>query len=189
MNDGKCDAQGRFWAGSMSEDEVTGAATLYRLDPDLTLTPVLRDVTISNGLAWSADGRTFFYADTPTQRVDAFTVTDEGTLTDRRTVVRLPDGAGLPDGMCIDTEGALWVALWGGHAVRRYAPTGELLAVVEVDAAQVSSCCFGGPALDTLFITTSQEGMDGAARAADPNAGRLFAAAVGVTGTPAARFG
>jgi sugar lactone lactonase YvrE len=189
MNDGKCDAQGRFWAGSMSEDGVQGAATLYRLDPDLTLTAVLRGVTISNGLAWSADGGTLFHADTPTQRIDAFTVTGDGTLRDRRTVVHLPDGVGLPDGMCIDGEGALWVAMWGGHAVRRYSPAGELLAVVEVDAAQVISCCFGGPQLDTLFITTSQEGLDDAARAADPQSGRLFAAAVGVCGEPAARFG
>ncbi len=186
MNDGKCDADGRFWAGSMAWDKRTGAGSLYRLEHDLSVTVVLRDVTISNGLAWSADGATMYYIDTPTQRVDAFDVADDGTLQARRPVVRLDDG--FPDGMCIDADGCLWVAVWGGSAVHRFDPDGTLRAVVEVDAPQVSSCCLGGPDGRTLFVTTSQEGMDADARAAHPLSGHVFAGRVDVPGAPAAMF-
>lgn len=186
MNDGKCDALGRFWAGSMAFDKSDGAGSLYRLDPDLTVTVALRDVTISNGLAWSADGTQLYYIDTPTQRVDRFQVSSDGALHDRTTVVGIEDG--FPDGMCIDDQDRLWVAVWGGHAVHRYSTEGELLAVVDVDAAQVSSCCFGGPDGRTLFITTSQEGYGAAELAADPLAGRLFCAAVDASAAPAASF-
>jgi len=189
MNDGKCDAAGRFWAGSMAFDKLPGAGSLYRLDPDLQLTTVLRGPTISNGLAWSADGTTMFYIDTPTRRIDRFTVTPDGELAARTTAVSIPPGAGEPDGMCIDDDGALWVALWGGAAVHRYAPTGELLAIVEIDAPQVSSCCFGGPDGRTLFVTTSQEGFGAAERAAHPESGKLFCVQVDVSGRPAAAFG
>jgi sugar lactone lactonase YvrE len=187
MNDGKCDAAGRFWAGSMAWDKREGAGSLYRLDPDLSLEVVLRDVTISNGLAWTDDGATMYYIDTPTQRVDAFQVSERGELTDRRPVATVIEG--FPDGMCIDAEGHLWVAVWGASAVRRYAPDGRLVDVAEVDAPQVSSCCLGGDDGRTLFITTSQEGMDGAARAAHPGSGHLFATRVDVPGAPAAQFG
>jgi len=159
---------------------------LYRLDPDLTLTVALTGVTISNGMAWPGD-QTMYYIDTPTGRVDRFRVRDDGTLADRTPVIEVDGGA--PDGMCIDDEGCLWVALWGGHAVHRYAPTGELLAVVAVDAPQVSSCCLGGADGRTLFITTSQEGMSADDRARHPHPGKLFSVDVGVTGRPAAAFG
>lgn len=188
MNDGKCDGRGRFWAGSMAFDKVPGAATLYRLDPDLTVTVALRDVTISNGLAWTVDGQHMFYIDTPTRRVDRFRVAPDGTLSERTTAVRI-GGDGFPDGMSIDVEGCLWVALWGAGAVHRYAPSGELLAVVEVGAEQVSSCCFGGADGRTLFITTSQEDMDDAARAEHRDAGRVFAVEVDTSAPPAAPFG
>jgi sugar lactone lactonase YvrE len=189
MNDGKCDQLGRFWAGSMAWDKVGGAGSLYRLDPDLSVTLALRDVTISNGLAWSADGQHLFYIDTPTRQVDRFQVAADGTLHDRTTVVSIAEGAGFPDGMCIDDDRCLWVALWGGSAVHRYAPDGTLLAIVDVAAAQVSSCCFGGPDGRTLFITTSQEGYDATQLAADPHAGKLFCAAVDTSAPPAAAFG
>jgi sugar lactone lactonase YvrE len=187
MNDGKCDGRGRFWAGSMAFEKADGAGSLYRLDPDLTVTTVLTDVTISNGLAWADDGETMFYIDTPTQQIDRFHLSPDGRLHDRTPVVTIADG--FPDGMCIDVEGALWVALWGAAAVHRYAPTGELLAVVDVSTPQVSSCAFGGPDGATLFITTSQEGMDAHARAGDPDAGRLFCVDVDTSGRPAAAFG
>jgi sugar lactone lactonase YvrE len=188
MNDGKCDRQGRFWAGSMADDDHPGSAALYRVDTDATVSTALDGLTVSNGLDWTDDGRTMYFIDTPTRRIDAFAVTEDGRLQDRRPVVEIPEDAGLPDGMTLDAEGTLWVALWGGRAVRRYASDGTLLAVVEVDAEQVSSCCFGGPELDVLFITTSQEGMDRGERAADSQAGRLFAANVGVRGRPAHPF-
>jgi len=187
MNDGKCDPAGRFWAGSMAFDKAEGAGSLYRLEHDLTLTTVLTGVTISNGLGWTDGGATMYYIDTPTQRVDRFRVGADGGLSDRTPVVQVSDGA--PDGMTLDDEGCLWVALWGAAAVHRYAPTGELLAVVEVDAPQVSSCAFGGTDGRTLFVTTSQEGYDESESAAHPNAGHLFAVDVGVSGPAAAAFG
>ena len=171
MNDGKCDPLGRFWAGSIAWDKRTGAASLYRLEHDYAVTTVLRGVTISNGLAWP-DEATLYYIDTPTRGVDRFRITPEGRVVDRTTVVRIEDGQ--PDGMCIDDEGCLWVAVWGGSAVHRYAPDGTLLATAEVDAPQVSSCCLGGRDGRTLFVTTSCEGMDEAARAEHPNSGHLF---------------
>jgi len=187
MNDGACDPAGRFWAGSMAVDKTPGAGALYRLDPDGSVTTVLEDVTISNGLGWVDGGSTMYYIDTPTQSVDRFDVDPAGRLTDRTSVVRLDHG--FPDGMTLDDEGCLWVAVWGGGAVRRYAPSGELLAVVEVDAPQVSSCAFGGPQRRTLFVTTSQEDYDERESDAHPNAGRLFAVELDVTGPAAAPFG
>lgn len=187
MNDGKCDAAGVFWAGSMAWDKREGAGSLYRLRPDLSVEVVLRGVTISNGLAWSDDGTTFYYIDTPTRRVDSYSLSAGGELGERRTVTSLDTG--FPDGMCIDSEGCLWVAVWGGSAVHRYAPDGTLLAVVDVDAPQVSSCCLGGEDGRTLFVTTSQEDMDAPTRAAQPGSGHLFATRVDVPGAPAAMFG
>jgi sugar lactone lactonase YvrE len=189
MNDGKCDDRGRFWAGSMAWDKSPGAGSLYRLDPDHSVTVVLRGVTISNGLAWPTDADELYYIDTPTRRVDRFGISADGALHDRTTVVPIRPGVGEPDGMCIDAEGCLWVALWGGHAVHRYSPDGELLAVVDVDAPQVSSCCFGGPAGATLFITTSQEGMDATERATHAQSGKVFCVDVEMAGRPAAAFG
>lgn len=187
MNDGKCDAAGAFWAGSMAWDKRPGAGSLYRLNPDLSLDVVRRGMTISNGIAWTDDGSTMYYIDTPTQRVDAYRVSDRGELSDPRTVATLTDG--FPDGMCIDLDGCIWVAVWDGWAVHRYAPDGTLLAVADVAVPQVSSCCLGGDDGRTLFITTSQEGMDPAARAAQPLSGHLFATRVDVPGAPAAQFG
>lgn len=186
MNDGKCDPSGRFWAGSMAWSKAPGAGTLYRLDGDLSVSAVLTGLTISNGLAWTPDGSTLYFIDTPTQRVDRFTVAADGTLSGRRPAVRVDPATGAPDGMAIDDEGCLWVALWGGWAVRRYSPRGEVLAHVDVGAPQVSSCAFGGAAGRTLFVTTSQEGYGPEESERFPDAGRLFCADVDVTGPPAA---
>ncbi len=188
MNDGKCDPSGRFWAGTMAWDKTPGAGTLYRLNQDLTVSVMLREVTISNGLAWPRDDVGLYYIDTPTRAVDRFSLSEDGSLGARNAVIRIEDGAGEPDGMCIDDEGCLWVALWGGSAVHRYSPAGELLGVVEIDAPQVSSCCLGGPDMRTLFVTTSQEEMSPADRAAFPHSGQVFCAEVDVPGPPAAAF-
>ncbi|WP_258046221.1 SMP-30/gluconolactonase/LRE family protein [Leifsonia shinshuensis] len=182
MNDGKLDPLGRFWAGTMAYDKTPGAGALYRLDGD-TPRLMLDGVTISNGLAWTPDGGALFYIDTPTRTVRRFTV-DGDTLRDGEVVVRIPPEQGAPDGMCVDADGCLWVALWGGGAVHRYDTAGRLLARVEVAAAQVSSCCFGGPDGATLYITTSAEDYDTADLARDPNAGRIFSATpTGTTGS------
>lgn len=186
MNEGSCDPQGRFFCGSMAYDATPGRGVLYRLDPDGSVDKVLTGVTISNGLVWSRDGATVFYVDSPTQRVDAFDFDpDTGTFSGRRPVVEVPPAVGTPDGMTIDAEGGLWVALWGGGAVHRYAPDGRLDMVVELPARHVTACAFGGDSLAELFITTSRIDVpDGE----QPAAGALFHVAPGVRGTPTATF-
>ena len=184
MNEGGCDPDGRFWCGSMAYDQRPGAAALYRLDPDGQVHRVMEGVTISNGLDWSPDGSLAYYDDTATHRVDVF-VYDRGTgLTARRPFVRLPDD-GNPDGLTVDAEGGVWVALFGSGVVHRYTSAGVLDVVVEVPAAQVTACTLGGPRLDQLFVTTSREGLG---PDDDPLAGSLFRADVGVPGRPAREF-
>ncbi len=188
FNDGKCDPSGRFWAGSMAHDARPGAGALYRLEPDGTVSRALAGVTISNGLAWSPDGRTMYYIDTPTQRVDALSfdlVT--GAVSGRRSIVRIPADMGSPDGMTVDAEGGLWIALWGGSAVHRYVD-GRLAQVVRLPVSQPTSCAFGGPDLDELYITSAWEGLSVTARGTQPLAGAIFRARPGVRGLPAAEF-
>lgn len=181
MNDGKCDPLGRFWAGSMAWSKADGAGSLYRMDTDGTVTTVLRDVSISNGMAWH--GRHMYFIDTPTQRVDVFDFAPDGRITARRPAFAVEGGD--PDGMCVDDEGCLWVALWGGGGVRRYSPDGEPLAFVEVAAPKVSSCAFAG---DRLFITTSQEDYTPEDSRRHPHAGKLFTVRLPVSGPPAAPY-
>jgi len=184
MNEGGCDPDGRFWCGSMAYDQRSGAASLYRLDPDRSVRRVLDGVTVSNGLDWSPDGSLAYYDDTATHRIDVFDYDRDAGLTGRRPLVRFPDD-GRPDGLTVDADGGIWVALYGGSAVHRYRPDGVLDGVVDVPTAQVTACTFGGPGLDQLFITTSREGMG---PDDDPMAGSLFRADVGVTGRPVREF-
>jgi sugar lactone lactonase YvrE len=189
MNDGKCDPKGRFWAGTMALDERPGAGTLYRLDADYRVEAVLDGLTISNGMGWSLDGRTMYFIDSPTQRVDAFDFDPErGAVANRRPLVEVPPEAGLPDGMTVDTEGFLWVALWGGWAVRRYAPDGTLDRVVRLPVSQVTSCAFGGPGLDQLYVTSAARDLTGDALRREPHAGALFRCRPGVRGLPGVAF-
>lgn len=189
FNDGKCDPAGRFWAGTMAYDQSNGAAALYRLDPDGRATLVLDGVTISNGLAWSLDGRTMYYIDTPTQRIDAFSFTPAtGEVSHRRSLIRIPPELGAPDGMTIDAEGGLWVALWGGGAVHRYLD-GRLDRVIKLPVSQPTSCTFGGEDLDELYVTSAWQGLSVKERQAQPLAGALFRVRPGVRGIPPAIFG
>jgi sugar lactone lactonase YvrE len=189
MNDGKCDSRGRFWAGTMAYAETKGAGSLYRLDPDRLVTRVLEQVTISNGIAWSLDDRAMYYIDTPLHTVDRFAFdAASGGIGARSTVVRVDPSVGSPDGMTVDAEGHLWVAMWGGSSVRRYTPTGVLELVVEVPASRVTSCAFGGDSLDELFITTASTGLTDVERAAQPLAGGLFRVRPGVKGMTAQVF-
>ncbi|GAA1987339.1 SMP-30/gluconolactonase/LRE family protein [Isoptericola halotolerans] len=180
MNDGGCDPQGRFYCGTMAYDVTPGAGRLYRLDTDRTVTTVLDGVTISNGLQWSVDGSLAYYNDTPTGRVDVFDVDpDTGEFSGRRPFAVVPDDAGKPDGMAVDAEGGVWIALWEGGRVHRYDAGGILTEVVEVAASRTTACTFGGPDGRTLFVTTSRLGVDDAA---EPLAGAVFAVDTGVVG-------
>lgn len=187
MNDGKCDPAGRFWAGTMDYEESRPIASLYVYDG--AARTVLDGVTISNGLAWTPDRRAMYYIDTPTRRVDVSDYDeDTGEITNRRPFVEV-EGGGHPDGMTLDDEGFLWVALWGGGAVRRYDPSGRPAGIVHLPVTNVSSCAFGGPDGTTLFITTSRQGLSERQKAAEPDAGRIFRVEPGVSGPPATPFG
>lgn len=187
LNEGGCDAAGRLYVGSMAYDMAAGAGALYRLDPDGGLHTALSAVTIPNGLVWSADGSQAFHNDTGTATITAYRADVDGRLLDPRVLVRFDSGGGAPDGMAIDAEGGLWVALWGGGAVHRYSPQGELDEVVDVPGAgNVTSCAFGGDDRRTLFITTSLQDVDPAAERA---AGALFAASTPVAGAAVNAYG
>lgn len=189
FNDGTCDPAGRFWAGTMASSGAPGAGALYRLDVDGTATRVLDGVTLSNGLAWSSDGGTLFYIDTPTRRIDAFDCTPAtGEIGNRRSVVHLAPEAGLPDGMTIDAQGGLWVALWGGGAVHRYLD-GRLDRVIGLPVSQPTSCAFGGDDFDELFVTSAADELTAEQRDAQPLAGAVFRLRPGVRGLPPATYG
>lgn len=191
FNDGKCDPSGRFWVGSMHLRFAEGAASLYRMDKDRTIHKMLDGVTVSNGIAWTKNKKTMYYVDSHLRRIDAFDYNDaDGTITNRRTVVTIPEGGGSPDGISLDAEGKIWAALWGANAVGRFDPqTGELLQKIEVPAPNVSSCAFGGKNLDTLYITTARGELSEAQLAAYPLSGGLFSVKPGVSGVPAEFYG
>ncbi len=183
FNDAKCDPQGRLWAGTMAMTEVPKQGALYRVDAR-GASKMLGDVSISNGLAWSPDGATMYYIDSPTRRVDAFDFRD-GEIANRRTVITLE--VGFPDGMCADAEGNLWIALWGGWAVACHDPlTGKRIGKVAVPVEAVTSCCFGDGG--ELFITTASRDLNAAGRSRQPLAGGIFRAETGVRGMAVGSF-
>lgn len=177
MNDGACDPTGRFWAGTMAYAETPGAGTLYRLDPDGTTTAMVSGTTISNGLGWSGDATTLWFADSGRGSVDSFRFdAAAGTLSSRRTGIAVDPEEGVPDGLTVDAEDHIWVALFEGGEVRRYAPDGELVARVPLPVSCPTSCCFGGADLATLFISTAHKSPAAARGITEPDAGRLFRA-------------
>ena len=192
FNDGKCDGAGRFWAGTMGiQPPRQGAGNLYCLHPDLSLEKKVEGATISNGLAWTADGKTMYYVDTPTMKVVAYDFDlSNGNISNERTVIEIPDNMGMPDGMTIDENGHLWIALWGGFGVGCWDPaSGKLLEKIEVAAPHTSSCTFGGPDLDYLFITTARSGLSGKQLGSSPLSGSLFGVKLEVKGREVDLFG
>jgi sugar lactone lactonase YvrE len=189
MNDGKCDPAGRFWAGTMALDKRLGAGALYRLDPDGRVHRMLGEISISNGLDWSADGRLMYYVDTPTGSIDVFDFDcARGEIANRRSLARVDPCDGWPDGLTLDIDGYIWVALWSGAAVRRYAPDGTLDRVVAIPTTYPTSCAFGGPDLQDLYVTTAATALTPAERLREPLAGGLFRCRPGVQGRPPHRF-
>jgi sugar lactone lactonase YvrE len=177
FNDGACDPAGRFWAGTAATAGQSGAGTLYRLDPDGSVTAVLTGVTESNGLAWSPDATTFYYTDSgePASRVRAFSFDlRAGTLSDERDLIQFAPDDGIADGLVVDTDGCLWIAMWGGGCVRRYTASGDLLERYPVPVSQPTCPGFGGPDLDELYLTTAWQGLSAERRQAEPLAGHLL---------------
>jgi sugar lactone lactonase YvrE len=190
FNDGKCDPRGRFWAGTMAVSEARGAGGLYRLDADASVHRMLDGVSISNGIAWNAAADLMYYIDTPTREVAVFDYDDRsGALSHRRVAVRFDADHGWPDGMTIDAEGTLWIAEWDGGCVSRWdADQGKLLDRIRLPVSRVTSCAFGGPGLDELYVTTAWTRLDPERRSAEPLAGGLFRLRAGVKGVPAFAF-
>ena len=183
MNDGACDPQGRFWGGTLADDHHTGGGALYRLDRTGQTEVVLEDLTISNGIGWSPDGRTMYLVDSGPRVVHAFTFDgDRGTISAGRVLVTVPEDIGAPDGMTVDAAGDLWVAIYGGGRVNRYAPDGSLRDVYPIPARECTCCAFGGPGLHRLFVTTATEGWTDEQRRSDLAAGLVYRVDTDATG-------
>ena len=182
FNDGKVDRNGRFWAGTMDNREREASGTLYRLDADRSLTAIDQGYRVTNGPAFSPDGRTMYENDSARQVTYVFDLDKSGRVSNRRELIRFGRGDGYPDGMTVDAENSLWIAFWDGWCVRRFSPDGELLATVELPVQRPTSCAFGGAGLDRLFITSARRDLQGTELARQPLAGGLFAVDVGVHG-------
>jgi sugar lactone lactonase YvrE len=188
FNDGACDPQGRFWAGTMALDERPGCGTLYRLD-ERGLQEMINPVSISNGIDWSLDGRKMYYVDSTEHSVCELEFDPPtGELGTQRTLIEVGEGGVVPDGLVVDAEGCIWLAVWDGWCVRRYADDGRLLAELPLPVARPTSCAFGGEGLGELFVTSARTGLSSGKLAGQPGAGGVFATRPGVAGRPANRF-
>ena len=189
MNDGACDPQGRFWAGTMAGDHRAGGGALFRLDAHGRTEFILGDLTISNGLGWSPDGATMYLVDSGPRVVHALVFDGgPGTISDGRVLVNVAEELGAPDGMTVDADGDLWVAIYGAGQVHRYSPDGELRQVVAVPAEQTTCCGFAGPGLSRLYVTTATENWTPDRRRAEPEAGLVYWSETDTSGVPAAPF-
>jgi len=189
MNDAKCDPAGRLWAGSMAFDVASGAGAFYRIQPDLTVERMVSDVTESNGLDWSPDTKTMYYVDSMEYGLDAFDFDLEtGRIGRRRRLVTIQPDTGIPDGVTVDAEGHIWVAIWGEGAIRRYTPDGALERRITLPASQVTNMTFGGADYGDLYITTAQVGLTPEQLEAEPLAGSTFVCRPGVQGRPSHAF-
>jgi sugar lactone lactonase YvrE len=184
MNDCAVDGAGRLWAGTMDAAIEAETGSLYRLDPDLSVSKHDEGYRVTNGPAFSRDGSTLYHNDTGKRLVYAFPLHADGSLGARRVLIHFQDDWGYPDGMTVDAEDGLWIAHWGGGRVSRFTPGGKLDRSITVPASQVTSCVFAGPDLDRLFVTSAADGRDD-----EPHAGQLFEVDPGVRGLLQPRFG
>jgi sugar lactone lactonase YvrE len=186
FNDGACDAEGRLWIGTMSTEQTEGAGAFYKVEKNLKVEKMLSDLTISNGLAWTADNKTLYHIDSPTQQVDAYHFDlQKGEIEFDRTVITIPEEMGTPDGMSIDREGKLWIGHYGGHGVFRWDPdTGELLEKIDLPTPNVTACAFGGENLDLLLVTTARENLRETQLAQYPESGDVFLIKTNTQGFP-----
>lgn len=189
LNDVKTDRAGRLWGGTMALDARDGAGAFYRITAEGEVSVVASPVSISNGVDWSPDGARMYYIDTATQRMDVFDFdVTTGSAVERRPFIRFDEAMGIPDGMTVDAEGGLWVAFYDGWAVRRFDPDGTLERTIGLPAARTTSCCFGGPELDRLYVTSARDGLSAGQLAEQPHAGALFVIEPGLAGLPITPF-
>lgn len=189
MNDGYCDPHGRFWAGTMSMSHEREAGSLYRLDPNGQVTLMFDGVTTSNGIDWSPDQRFMYYVDTGTGRIDIFDFdAASGEIRDRRPLVVVPERDGKPDGLIVDADGCIWLALWGGSAIHRYRPDGRLDRTLTLPVSHPTKCAFGGDDLSELFITSARRPLSAEGKEKEPHAGSILRCRPGVKGRPATPF-
>jgi sugar lactone lactonase YvrE len=191
FNDGKCDPDGRFWAGTMSLTGKQETGSLYCMDRDLTVHKVLSGISVSNGLAWSPDKKFVYYIDTPVREIWRFNYDPKSaTLSNRQSVIRTAPDEGMPDGMTIDRQGRLWVAQWGSSRVFCYDPeSGRKITEIHFPVEQVSSCAFGGPDLNELYVTTARIGLSEESLRRQPQAGALYRVKTDTAGFISDRFG
>lgn len=183
FNDGKLDRAGRFWAGTMDDSEQAATGALYRLDPDHAWHRADDDYRVTNGPAFSCSGRLMYHNDSGRQLTYVFDLDADGTPSNRRVFARFGgEGDGYPDGMTVDAEDCLWIAFWDGWCVRRLSPAGECIAKVDLPVQKPTSCAFGGPSLDKLYVTSASIGLSAAEREQQPCAGGLFMLDTGCVG-------
>lgn len=188
FNDGKCDAYGRFWAGTMDDTEKTANGTFYCLKPDKTISAMDAGYGVTNGPAFSLDGRTVYTNDSPRRVTYAFDLRDDGALANKRIWREHDKAGGYPDGMTTDAEGCLWIAFWGGARVARFGPSGEQIREIKIPAKQPTSVAFGGQRMDRLYVTSASIGLSAEDKAAHPGSGGVFAILPGVAGIEAHKF-
>jgi sugar lactone lactonase YvrE len=185
FNDCRCDPQGRLWAGTMSKRRLPGTASLYRVTPEAGAERMLAETTISNGLGWSGSGDRMFFIDSTSQRVDVFDFDQaDGNAWNRRPFAAIDPADGLPDGLAIDAEDGVWVALFGGGAIHRYDADGRLDEVIELPVSNPTCPAFGGEGLETLFLTTARHRLNPEQLREQPLAGAVFAVQPGIRGRP-----
>jgi sugar lactone lactonase YvrE len=187
FNDGRVDSQGRLWAGTLGEDQ---GSSLYRLDPDGSLHQMETGVMISNGLGWSPDDRIMYYTDSPRRVIYAYDFDAEsGSIDNRRYFAQVPADDGVPDGLTVDSQGFVWSAHWDGWKITRYDPEGKIERAIPLPVQRPTSCAFGGPELNHLFITSAWSGLEAAGRREQPLAGDLFLLHTDFTGQVEHKFG
>lgn len=182
FNDAKVDRSGRLFAGTMDDEEKAASGAFYRIDKNLACTRVDDGFRVTNGPAFSPDGKVMYANDSALQLTYRYDLTPDGTLLNRREFARFGEGEGYPDGMTVDAEGCLWIAFWDGWCLRRLSPDGERLSELRVPVQRPTSCAFGGPHLDQLFITSARVGLTEIELHSQPSAGGLFMTLPGVIG-------
>lgn len=191
FNDGKCDPQGRFWLGSMHRDAQRPTGSLYRIDNDMTISTIEENVRVSNGLTWSLDYRKMYYIDSPTHKVVEYDYNKEtGHVSNKKVCIEIPSDKGSPDGMTIDQNGNLWIALWDGYAVGCYDPnTGQQIDKIEVPCPRPTCCAFGGASQDLLYITSAYHELSEETLNKYPDSGCVFVAEMNSPGPEVFFFG